>query len=267
MTEIFLINLDRSKDRLESFRRTNEKWIPFTRVSAVDGATLSREQLHRDRLIDSSLAYSDGAAGCAMSHIALWKKAAAENRNLTVCEDDAVFNAEFKARSEALLSQLGANFDLVLWGWNFDAILSYELLPGISPCFALFNQDEMRRNLPAFAALSFAPSLYRLRRAFGTLCYTLSPEGAKSLIEKCLPLRPLQVRFPVYTDPFPNSGIDLAMNQLYPQLRAFVSLPPLVLTPNERTASTVQLAPDDDGVISLDADFAARGLTGPRLKQ
>lgn len=258
MTEIFVINLDRSKDRLDTFRQANEKWLPYTRVSGVEGTTVSREELHREGAIDISLAYTAAAAGCAMSHIGLWRRAVAENRTLTVCEDDAVFNRHFVARSEALLQQLGENFDLVMWGWNFDAVLSFEFLPGVSPCFASFDQDEMRRNLPAFAGLRFAPSLYRLRRAFGALCYTLSPQGAKALIEKCLPLRPLQTRFPGYAHPLPNTDIDLAMNPHYPQLRAYVSLPPLVLTPNFRETSTMQRKLDDE-VISLSADFATLG--------
>jgi len=240
MTDAFVINLDRSTQRWASFEKANAAVVPFTRFSAIEGAAQSRAGLQANGLMNMDVQYTDGAVGCALSHIALWRKAADENRNLTICEDDAVFNAEFTLRSEALLQQLDGKFDLILWGWNFDSVLSYQILPGVSLCAARFEQGRMRAQIDRFRTMRFQPSLYRLVRAFGLPCYTVSATGAKALLERVLPLRNMAVSFPGYDHMFSNNGIDIVTSAHYPDLRAYVSLPPLVVTPNERAVSTVQ---------------------------
>jgi GR25 family glycosyltransferase involved in LPS biosynthesis len=240
MTDVFVINLDRSTERWAAFEKANATAVRFSRFRAIEGAAQSRPDLQASGILNLDVPYTDGAVGCAMSHIALWKMAATENRNLTICEDDAVFNGEFTLRSEALLQQLDGKFDVILWGWNFDSVLSYQLLPGVSICAARFDQGRMRASMDRFRKLRFQPSLYRLARAFGLPCYTVSPQGAQTLLERSLPLRNMAVRFPGYDHMFPNNGIDIVMSALYPDLRAYVSLPPLVITPNERAVSTVQ---------------------------
>jgi GR25 family glycosyltransferase involved in LPS biosynthesis len=50
--------------------------------------------------------FSVGALGCAMSNIVLWDKAIANNKTVTICEDDAVFNDHFEERAEDLLKGL-----------------------------------------------------------------------------------------------------------------------------------------------------------------
>jgi hypothetical protein len=118
--------------------------------------------------------------------------------------------------------------------------LSYQILPGVSLCAARFEQGRMRAAMDRFRKMRFQPSLYRLARAFGLPCYTVSPRGAKALLERSLPLRNMSVRFPGYDHMFPNNGIDIVTSAHYPDLRAYVCLPPLVITPNERAVSTVQ---------------------------
>lgn len=240
MADVFVINLDRSTDRWSVFEAANRACVPFTRFSAFDGAKQSRAELQANAVLNADVQYTDGAVGCAMSHIALWKKAAGEGRSLTICEDDAVFNAEFSSCSHALLEQLNGRFDVILWGWNFDSVLSYQLLPGVSICAARFDQARMRSSIATFQRLRFQPSLYRLVRAFGLPCYTVSAQGADALLKACLPLRNMDVRFPGYDHIFQNTGIDIVMSAFYPKLRAYVSLPPLVITPNQRAISTVQ---------------------------
>jgi hypothetical protein len=94
--------------------------------------------------------------------------------------------------------------------------------------------DAMAR----FKDVNFTPTLYGLQRAYGTVCYTLSPRGAALLLEKALPLRPMEVFFPGLNKNMPNTGIDVVLSHLYPQIIALVSFPPLVLTRHERSRST-----------------------------
>jgi glycosyl transferase family 25 len=238
--QIYLINLDRGVDRLAQFRRVNAHLLAVERVSAVDGSTVDRQQQVDAGTIAPDLAYTTGALGCALSHIALWQKAMAGDKPITITEDDAIFNSQFAVLSAGLIATLPADWDLVLWGWNFDSILCFDLLPGISPCVARFSEVLLRNATTKFQKRVLNPVAYRLLRGFGTLCYSISPTGAKKLLAQSLPIRPMTVAFPTVDPAFPNCGIDIVMNAAYPNLSAFVSFPPLVVTRNDKTISTIQ---------------------------
>ena len=235
-----VINLDRSRDRWAAFQQANDKHVVYERFRACDGKDLSRAELEKTGVIRPDLVYTSGAIGNAVSHISLWQRTVSQGQNLTICEDDAIFNRGFAAWSEKLLNQLAGNFDFILWGWNFDAVMTYDMLPGVSHSSAIFDQAALRNSLDRFQSLGFTPSFYRLRCAFGLPCYTISPHGAALLLKTCLPLAPMRVKFPGCQEPMTNTAIDIAMSVLYPSMRAFVPLPPLVVTPNVHEISTVQ---------------------------
>jgi glycosyl transferase, family 25 len=128
----------------------------------------------------------------------------------------------------------------VLWGWNFDSILYFDLLPGISSCVSLFDQQAMRSGVESFQVQPILPRLFRLLRAFGIPCYSISPKGAQLLRGHCLPLREMPVFFPGLNREIPNNGIDIMTNDAYPRINAYVSFPPLVITKNEHERTTIQ---------------------------
>ena len=218
----------------------NSHMPDIQRFSAIDGSSLDRHALVDQRTIEPELPYTDGALGCALSHIFFWEAARDEKAEITVCEDDAIFNESFLEQAPKLIRSLPTDWDLVMWGWNFDSILWFDLMPGISPCLAVFDQEQMRKGVQDFQNRRFSPQLFRLLRAFGTVCYTVSATGARKLLQKGLPLRPFTVSFPSINPQFPNNGIDIVMNDIYPTLQAYVSFPPLVITKNEHAASTVR---------------------------
>jgi glycosyl transferase family 25 len=238
---ISLINLDRSTDRLASFLDINKHLSDVHRVSAVDGRTLNRQQLREGKaLVDNMELYTDGALGCAFSHLAQWNLAGAGDRYVTIAEDDAIFHLQFEPLAEKILASLPPDWDIIQWGWNFDSVLAFDLLPGVSNSVAVFDQTKLRDNAAAYMRLPMTPSPYRLQRSLGTVCQSISPTGAAKLLRHCLPIRPMEVFYPVLNRSFQNTGIDNMMNDLYPQINAYVSLPPLVITKNEHGSSTVQ---------------------------
>lgn len=240
--QIAVISLERTPDRLAEFGRWNGHLGQIQQLNAIDGHKQDIDLLVRDQLIDPDVLphYTRGAVGCALSHLALWKRAIDSSQPLTICEDDAVFNHYFRARAEALVRTLPPDWDLVLWGWNFDSVLQFDLLPGASPCLAYFDQQQLRTNIEGYQRLSMWPGLYPLARAFGIPCYSVSPKGAQRLTQYCLPIRPMTVAFPGFEKPLHNNGIDIMMNAIYPKLSAFVAFPPLVITKNEIERTTVQ---------------------------
>lgn len=237
--QTWVINLDRSTARLDSFARVNAGIMPITRFPAIDGKALGRDALIAERIIDPALDYSPGALGCALSHASLWRHACALSEPLTVFEDDAILHKDFPRLAGELIGAVPDGYDLVLWGWNFDAVLLMDFLPGVSPALVTCDQARMRGATETFQQSSIAPRLLPLHRAFGTVGYSISPRGAELLLRACFPLAPLQVFFPGLNRAIPNTGIDVPMNLAYPSIRAFVSFPPLALTRNEHAISTV----------------------------
>jgi GR25 family glycosyltransferase involved in LPS biosynthesis len=237
--EIHVINLDRCEGRLREFRKINAHLPNIHRFSAVDGNTVDRNALIDSLTIAPDLPYTNGAIGCALSHLSFWEAAVSRKTVMTVCEDDAIFHRNFFEHASGLISAIEPDWDLVMWGWNFDSILLFDLMPGVSPCLANFNQDHLRAGIATYQNQPISPTLFRLLRTFGTVCYSISPRGAQSFMERALPLRAMTIDFPTINPEFPNDGIDKVMNDLYPELNAYVCFPPLVVTKNDHSASTV----------------------------
>lgn len=235
-----LINLDRSLDRLQQFRAANGFVPDIERLSAVDGRLVDRQRLIAEGVVDPRLNYSDGALGCALSHFQAWDAARTRGEAMTIIEDDAVLNRHFMARSTAILRDLPADWDCILWGWNFDSPFAVDLLPGVSFSLMKFNQDSLRGNLARYQALDFPSNAFPLLRAFGTLCYSVSPLGAARLIQACRPMRMLSIAVPGLEPLLPNYGVDVMMNAVYPDMKAFAAFPPLAVSPNDVTSSLVQ---------------------------
>jgi glycosyl transferase family 25 len=238
---VHVINLDRSVARLDEFRRWNAHVPDIERFAATDGATVNRQQLIERNIIAEDLRYTDAALGCALSHLFFWQMASTKSAVTTVCEDDAILHGSFSDIAPRLVDTLPKDWDIVVWGWNFDSILSFDLMPGIAPCLATFDQERLRNMVRAFQSQPLSPQLFRLFRAFGTVCYSISAAGSRKLLERAVPLRnfTLEVRR-IKTPALPNVGIDVVMNEAYSNLNAFVSFPPLAVTKNDHSVSTIR---------------------------
>ncbi len=247
---VYVINLDRTPERFSAFMATNRHLSEVSRYAAVDGRQLDLAKLVARGLVadDVLTSYSRNALGCTLSHVGLWAAAIESDRALTVAEDDAIFNRHFERVADAALRELPPDWDIVLWGFNFDGFMSFEMLPGISYCLGQFDQQGLRAGIGGFQQLALAPRLFRLRWAFGTVCYSISPKGARQLRSSLCPLRPMIASIPEggRANPggthFKTVGPDNAMNTVYSRLNAFVSVPPLVVSKNETATSTVQNA-------------------------
>jgi GR25 family glycosyltransferase involved in LPS biosynthesis/glycosyltransferase involved in cell wall biosynthesis len=226
---LYVINLDRSTDRLDQFKQRNLHLSSFTRFRAIDGANLDRRRSIEEKVIASDLDYSAGALGCAMSHIALWRIAATENRAITVAEDDAIFSRQFEGRSRILLEEARQDWDFVLWSIIPHLFTWLDALPGSAGAKVQFFEGELLRNLDKFQAAEGTPALIRLLHAFGTGCYSVSARGAQALLDRCLPIGKTLIEFPGFGVRNENEGIDSVMAGIYPLLNAFVCIPPLVV--------------------------------------
>ena len=109
-TSVFVINLDRAQERLEAISsRLNALGVAFERVPAVDGASLSQDEILKNYDVMSNKIYmgcdlSPVEIGCYLSHKFVWELVV--NKDLphaVVLEDDAVLTNKFPDALEALL--------------------------------------------------------------------------------------------------------------------------------------------------------------------
>ena len=240
---VHVINLDRTPERLAMFMTANADIADFRCVAAIDGNEIDLGALVSGGIAEQDVEehYTRGAIGCALSHFALWDQAIATNQITTVCEDDVIFNRHFVEYATAVMKDAQPGWHIILWGWNFGAILQFELLDGVSGCATFFDDARMRANIAAFQDHSVTPRTFRLILAMGTLCYSISPAGALAAGSFCKPIRAMRLHSPPFVVDLPATGVDDMLSMAYPkQLNALVSFPPLVVTATEASASTIQ---------------------------
>ncbi|MGU3667186.1 glycosyltransferase family 25 protein [Methylobacterium sp. A49B] len=235
---IELINLDSSTDRLSRFREVNPHISNFRRFSAINGSTLDRQKLAADGLISEDLSYSDGALGCAMSHIALWSDAVKSGEAITIVEDDAIIGRNFLDHLSSCLAR-DDDWDIMVWGYHTHFFLWIDFIPGMIGGEVRWEGVDYGRVLKSFAEEKYNLALFKLLNCFGTPCYTISPRGARSLLDHCLPLKTCLVPLERFRIVNQNEGIDSLMNGWYPAAKAYVSVPPIVL-PDYNLKSTIR---------------------------
>lgn len=235
---VHVINLDRDVERLATFSRLND-FIHIMRPRAEEGKLLDRDQLARSGMIERDLSYTNPALGNAHSHISLWIKASQENICVTVAEDDAIFSRNFDFGFRETMKVLPADWDIILWGYNFDAFLWVEILEGVR-CKMQFEQNDLRARISEFRSRPSLQVPLRLRHSFGVMAYTISPSGARNIMKICLPLSNRLIDFPGFGVVVENRTIDAAMNAAYPKIKAFACVPPLAMSENRHETSTVQ---------------------------
>ena len=236
---IYVINLGRTPGRFADFAQQNAH-IHASRFSAVDGRSISRQDLIYRSVLASDFTYTDGALGNALSHLALWDMSIETNVALTICEDDAIVNRHFVDDAEAIVNSLPEDWHFILWGWNFDSYVTFDMITDVSPAVVQFDQSKMRMGAATFQSTRIKSRAFRLHRAFGLCCYSISPSGARALKDLCLPLRNMNVFFPGLNCFLVNSSFDVMTSEMYPKINAFLSFPPLVINMNDHAVSTVQ---------------------------
>jgi len=228
-----VINLDRSTDRLARFKARNSHLRDVIRCSAIDGATIDRQQLIASGHIKGDLPYSSGTLGCALSHIALWELAVKQNTPVTIFEDDIVVHPQFTASAALLFAGLKDDWDVVQWGcWiTTSNMTAWVDLGGVE---VRIDATAARKWKDDAGYVAFKETLVngavpiRLLHCFGTFAYSISPRGARLALDYCIPLRErmvgIQNRWWMK-----DNGIDVAMCGLYPQIKAHLCFPQLVV--------------------------------------
>ncbi|WP_257127837.1 glycosyltransferase family 25 protein [Burkholderia sp. MSMB2157WGS] len=236
---VSVISLTDGRSRRASFRADNPE-LDVEFVDAVDGAALSDDDIANSGLFAPGLPYSRGAYGIAMTTHRLWTEIAAGDELVTIAEDDAIFRPDFHEVTEQFLQANAGCYDFIAWGYNFDSILRGSIFNSRTPVTMRFDETALARSVDAFRSDRSAVLVMNLLEFYGICAYTVSPAGARFLLDRCFPLKP-EVLFSYGLDrPISNFGIDVAMNKCYGDMRSVASFPPLAITMNDRRTSTIQ---------------------------
>ncbi|WP_338332034.1 glycosyltransferase family 25 protein [Acetobacter sp. LMG 32666] len=233
----YFISLERTPERTERFLKSNAHIKDFEWMPGLDGKTLDRNTIVSKGLLAPDCGFTAGAIGSGLTHIKLWAKIAQSGQPAHIFEDDAFLCRNFEHESNRIIATLPHDWDIILWGNNYDSILEFELLPGITQCVAMFNQDTVRQGIPAFLNMNVASTAFRLTQTFGICGYALSPLGANRLLKLCLPFKTEEVFYPGLGRSLATSSVDHLMNIHYRNIHAYTALPPLCLTDNNTARS------------------------------
>ncbi|MCB8876571.1 glycosyltransferase family 25 protein [Acidisoma silvae] len=239
VSSIRVINLDSTPERFEQITAWNPGF-PFERFSAVVGKDLDRDQCIHDGLITEDNTYTMGTVGCALSHITLWRQCAAGSQPFHIAEDDLILRADFQSMAQAKLNRL-QDWDLVLWMHNFDWPLKVEPAVGLGPAIMQYDHATAVSRPDVFRQETTEPMLMRLLSAAAMGCYSISPKGAARMLADCLPVANQSADY--VTQPgvtWFNTALDVEMNRHYHKWQAYVSVPPLAISPNDQSTSTIR---------------------------
>lgn len=234
-----VISLNDTRGRRDAFAAQNPD-LDFAFVDAVDGSALTDADIADSELFAPGLPYTRGAFGIAMTTHRLWTGIAAGDELVTIAEDDAIFRPDFHGAATHFLRDHAEHYDFVAWGYNFDSILRGTIFNNRTPVTMRFDEAALAQAVDDFRSDCGPVLVMNLLEFYGICAYTISPAGARFLLDRCFPLKPETLFSHGLGRTLPNYGIDVAMNKFYGAMRSAAAFPPLAVTMNARETSTIQ---------------------------
>ncbi|GBQ86382.1 glycosyltransferase family 25 protein [Asaia krungthepensis] len=228
--------------RLSAFMASNAHIASIKRVEGTEGASVPLASLVERGMADPGLVYTPGAIGAALSHLGLWSRAVQQGEPLMIFEDDALLCQNFETESARLIATLPPDWDIALLGYNFNAPITLDALPGVTRSVVTLDEKRMQKNAAFFPLQDRHASFFRLLQGFGLCAYAISPKGARRLLECCLPLRAQEYQQLGLDRMVRNVGIDVVTSYYFSQIDAYGAFPPLAISPNDKTLSTISRA-------------------------
>jgi len=223
--DIFVISLKKSGRRLD-FDKLNKNIINYTYFDAINGNNVN---LQSDIIKQNTFGYSNGAIGCAMSHLCMWEKCIELNRPIVIMEDDAFVSDEFNKHLDMVTKMLPNNWHILQLCYNCDSILSFSNT-NFEKTISLFNKTKFDdKDILEFQKSQIYPTIAKLNMSFGAGCYAITPDGARVLKRECFPLDNRIINIP-FIGNIKAYTIDCMMNDVYRKINAYVCPIPFVMT-------------------------------------
>jgi glycosyl transferase family 25 len=166
---IWIINLDKSKDRMEKIKKNFEKYgIKYNRFSAVYGKNLSDEYMEKNvNFLCKKLLCNYAMIGCASSHKYLWKQLINSNEDFYIIFEDDI---EINDKSFEIIKKIIPFFD------NKELDIDYVNLNCVNTGCSIYKTEFKIDNY------EFGKPYFPL----GTNSYIITKKGAQKLLKKIL---------------------------------------------------------------------------------
>jgi GR25 family glycosyltransferase involved in LPS biosynthesis len=164
--------------------------------------------------------------------------AVAEQRVISVFEDDVVVSSRFSERAAEVVAQIPAEWDIIIWGFNHRDVFVWVDFGFSKAKLEFYNQSWFANSGDlSITAISSVP--IKLAHCIGTFAYSITPRGARTLLNHCVPLRNRLIPFPGTDVVIEDAGIDCAMCGVYPSMEAFACIPPLALHDDAQSSDRI----------------------------
>lgn len=173
----YIINLESSKKRREHILREVKKHnLDYEFINAVNGKNLTKSE--KDRLCDQDAVRNNpdwltpGAIGAALSHHKVYQKIVSDNVEAAlVVEDDLILPNNLNSILQNIKADLHKNEVILIFYQSFNPLK-----------LSLQGKSELADNYKLMYPLS-------LNGVAGAVCYIITKEAAKSLVDYILPIR------------------------------------------------------------------------------
>ncbi|MFW7267871.1 glycosyltransferase family 25 protein [Gluconacetobacter sp. Hr-1-5] len=236
---LIYINRDKDVKRREEFIKNNAHISDLIRYSAFDKNLIDRDDLIEREIIDKDCPYSKAALANALSHITIWNAVLETGKTACIFEDDAVLCNNFVSEYERIVSSVGEDWDIILFGNNFDSSLKVSLVPDILDSVTRFDNEKFIQNHKEFSKKDINSVPLKLVEAFGLCGYAISQKGAYKLINSVVPIKDLMLNIEICGSYLRNESLDNFLCAVYRYLNAYICIPPLCVTENDKSKSTM----------------------------
>lgn len=171
---VYVINLDSSRGRLNYvLPKIEQLGLPWKRVSAVDGKSLSEEELKSsfdDKRYRQYMGHMPkyGTIGCSLSHIKVWREFIESDYNYAlIIEDDIDFSPDVLLKNIGFIERNNKYWDIV----------NLETLHRGMPTITLVRGDKNEGELVVY-----------LTQVTHAGAYIINKRAAAKLLERALPV-------------------------------------------------------------------------------
>ncbi|GBQ83037.1 glycosyltransferase [Gluconacetobacter johannae DSM 13595] len=233
------INRDKDVKRREIFLEKNFHVENIERFSAVDKQNINKNDLIGRGILNEDCIYGNAAIANALSHIYLWSGVIESGKSACIFEDDAIICKNFTSECKKVIDSLGEDWDIVLFGNNFDASLYLCIVPGVLDGVVSFNSKKFAENADNFSDITIDAKAVKLLEAFGLCGYAISPRGAGKLMNSIIPIRDMTFNIDIVGGLYKNGSLDNFLCAAYKQMNAYCCVPPLCVSKNDKSISTM----------------------------
>jgi GR25 family glycosyltransferase involved in LPS biosynthesis len=182
-----------------------------------------------------------GSICCGLAHFEVLQECIRTNEPVSIFEDDAILREDFDEKSTDLINQIEGEWDIIQWGFNWDSIIYFRLMGKEGPvCHAEQMAELEKFDFEKFKKSTDKSQLFPLVSTFGMHAYTVSPVGAKKILEFFPKIsNHLVDNFDLLGVRYWCSSVDMVLNSFYNTNNAFISIPPLSYVVNDKTTSAI----------------------------